>query len=325
MELKFDFIEMIFNHRIFLGILILFIWDTNMVMAVKNQDDISSENRFNFVAAGDWGCGSKAQDTVRNMQVKNPELVLALGDLSFQKGADCWINLIKPLEQKLKIILGDHDIDENNLTRYNQYLDYFNMTEPYYSFDYRKVHFLGMATAKNDIIPYDNSSLQFKFIEEDLKKAQNNKDINWIIVYTFRTLYSSNTMHPGTDELRNNYHPLFDKYGVDLVLQAHNHNYQRTFPLKYNQLLPTDPVASDKNTKDYDAGDVGPIFLTVGTAGRDLYNFTGQKPFIVSQFERHGFLNVEINDDGKNLTATFYENREGKSKDQFTLKKNFPS
>jgi hypothetical protein len=29
------------------------------------------------------------------------------------------------------------------------------------------------------------------------------------------------------------YHPLFQKYGVDLVLYGHNHYYQRTYPLAY--------------------------------------------------------------------------------------------
>ena len=300
------------------------ILSSNTSIASNNPNDISIESGFNFVAAGDWGCGSNAQITFRNMRHMNPELVLALGDLSFQKRADCWINLVKPLEERLKIILGDHDIDENNLSRYNQYMDYFNMTKPYYSFDYENVHFLGMATAKNDVIPYDNSSMQLKFIEEDLKKAQNNKDIDWIIVYTFRAFYSSNTMHPGTDEARNLYHPLFDKYGVDLVLQAHNHNYQRTYPLNYNKFLPADPLVDDKNTKKYEGDQKGPIFVTVGTAGEDLYNFTGKKPFIIRQFERHGFLNVEISENGKNLTASFYENRDGKIKDRFTLLKNSP-
>jgi len=28
-------------------------------------------------------------------------------------------------------------------------------------------------------------------------------------------------------------HPLFQKYGVDLVLYGHNHYYQRTYPLAY--------------------------------------------------------------------------------------------
>jgi hypothetical protein len=31
--------------------------------------------------------------------------------------------------------------------------------------------------------------------------------------------------------LRDAYHPLFQKYGVDLVLSGHNHYYQRTYTL----------------------------------------------------------------------------------------------
>jgi hypothetical protein len=52
---------------------------------------------FNFVAAGDWGCDKKAHETVTNMQNKSPELVLALGDLSYQKSADCWFQMMSPL------------------------------------------------------------------------------------------------------------------------------------------------------------------------------------------------------------------------------------
>jgi hypothetical protein len=40
-----------------------------------------------------------------------------------------------------------------------------------------------------------------------------------MIVYGFRPLYSSPTMHPGEDGLREAYHPLFDQYDVDIVLQ----------------------------------------------------------------------------------------------------------
>lgn len=279
------------------------------------------EYDFNFVASGDWGCGSKALETVRNMQNKSPEVVLALGDLSYQKSPDCWFELVKPLDDKLKIILGDHDIDEQNLTRYNQYLKHYNMTKPYYSFDYKNVHFLGMATAKNEVIPYDKQSEQYKFVDEDLNKAQMNKDINWIVVFSFRSFYTSNTTHSGQDELQNIYHPLFDRYGVDLVLQAHNHNYQRTYPLTYNKLEPSDPLISEKLTRDY-RDPTGPIFVTVGTAGQDLYNFTGQRPFVFEQFQRHGFLNVDFSDNGNNMTATFYENRDGKDKDHFTIIKN---
>ena len=40
------------------------------------------------------------------------------------------------------------------------------------------------------------------------------------------------TVHPASDTVRDVYHPSFQKYAVDLVITTHNHNYQRTYPLK---------------------------------------------------------------------------------------------
>jgi len=79
------------------------------------------------------------------------------------------------------------------------YLRRFNLTKPYYSFNYQNVHFLALATAKNSITPCRNGSEQYNFVQEDLKNAHNNKRIDWIIVYTFRQLYSSATEHYGDD------------------------------------------------------------------------------------------------------------------------------
>ena len=72
---------------------------------------------------------------------------------------------------------------------------------------------------------------------------------------------------------------------------------------------------------DYDKDPEGQIFLTVGTAGEDLYNFTNKAPFVITQFLRHGFLNVNLTNNGSNLTATFYENRELTDKDHFSFVK----
>jgi hypothetical protein len=140
-------------------------------------------------------------------------------------------------------------------------------------------------------------------------------------VDTFRPLYSSNTTHPGLDKLQDIYHPVFEKYAVDIILQGHNHNYQRTYPLSYNKDTPAKPIITDKHTKDYDKDPEGQIFLTVGTAGEDLYNFTSKAPFVITQFLRHGFLNVNLTNNGSNLTATFYENRELTDKDHFSFVK----
>src|SRR6266498_1877778 len=98
--------------------------------------------------------------------------------------------------------------------------------------------------------------------------------MTWIIVYLYKPMYSSPTFHPSSDSLRNNYHPLFDEYNVDLVLQAHNHNYQRSYPIRYNFTNSSTPVITDFHGGKYRYPQ-GPIFMIIGTAGADQYNFTG--------------------------------------------------
>jgi len=61
--------------------------------------------------------------------------------------------------------------------------------------------------------------------------------------------------------------------------------------------------------------------MIIGTAGADQYNFTGQARYIVKQFQRFGFLNVDIVENGTKLTGTFYDDRTGVPKDQFTVVK----
>ncbi|CAN5518343.1 hypothetical protein BH18THE1_BH18THE1_03540 [soil metagenome] len=291
-------------------------------LVLNNQDNrkIVGNETFNVVAAGDFGCGKNANKTVSNMLGKEQEVVLALGDLSYRKSPDCWFDLFSQLEtdSRARIAIGDNEMYP---LKFDQYLNHFNMTKPYYSFDYSNVHFLAMATAKNKEIPYKVGSEQYDFVKNDLKKAKQNKDIEWIIVYQFRAFYSSNTTHPGLDELQDTYHELFAKYGVDLVLQAHNHNYQRTYPILYNDTKSFTPIVTDINTERY-FDPKGVIFITVGTGGEDLYNFTGQAPFVVRQFERHGFLNIDVTNNGSALIGTFYENRKQDDKDHFTVIKN---
>jgi len=41
----------------------------------------------------------------------------------------------------------------------------------------------------------------------------------------------STTNHGPESAVQRNFHPLFDQYGVDLVLYGHNHNYMRTYTL----------------------------------------------------------------------------------------------
>ena len=288
----------------------------------SNELNAVGDRQFNFAAAGDFACTREANSTVANMVKKDPEIVLALGDLSYERSPNCWLNSISPLDSsgKVKIAFGDHDMT-NELFKYNTYLKYFNLTKPYYSFNYHNVHFLAMATAKNDIIPYLVNSQQYEYVRNDLKLARENKSIDWIIVYSFKPFYSSNSTHPGEEELRDFYHPLFDAYNVDLVLQAHNHNYQRTYPITFNNRSPAYPIVSDKQTYNF-SSPKAPMFLTVGTAGAPLYNFSSQSPYTISQLAQYGFLNVDIEklQNANTLTGTFYDNNLNKL-DNFTITK----
>ena len=316
--LAFCFIFFLFSSLYFIGYA-----DSaeDPFMLVRSQ-------KFNFVTAGDFGCGDEPNRTIDGMIKKNPELVIILGDLSYNKSAACWLNSIVPLENNstVKIAFGEHDMDRR-LIRYNSYMNHFNLTKPYYSFNYQNVHFLALATAKNSMIPYRNGSEQYNFAQEDLMNAHNNESIDWIIVYTFRPLYSSVTEHYGDDVLPKTFHTLFDKYGVDVVLQAHNHNYQRTFPLKYNEssLFPQyHPIVTDKDMTEYKDPN-GVLFLTVGTGGAEIYNFTGTSPFIAKQFAGYGFMNIDLANSKKETTllGTFYENTNLNKIDHFTITKSY--
>jgi DNA-binding cell septation regulator SpoVG len=78
-----------------------------------------------------------------------------------------------------------------------------------------------MASESN----FEKSSEQYNFVTQDLEESSKKKDVNWIIVTTYGPFYTSPSKHTAEKDLRDIYHPLLKKYNVDLVLQAHNHNY----------------------------------------------------------------------------------------------------
>ena len=124
-------------------------------------------------------------------------------------------------------------------------------------------------------------------------------------------------------DLRNIYHPLFEKYGVDLVLQAHNHNYQRTYPIAFNPDESSKPIVIKGSTTAYSANTDGTIFAIVGTGGQGFYPMQGQVPYMAKQFDgKFGFLDIGISsgNPSSKLTGTFYDNK-GNVQDNFTIEK----
>jgi hypothetical protein len=133
---------------------------------------------FRFEAIEDWGCGSNAKNTESNIAGKNPKLVLQLGDYSYQSNATCWFNIIKPIDSKSKINIGNHDDESKSLL--NSYLNHFHLKKPYYTFNFENVHFLILNTEDTKL--KKTSSASNAFAENDLKSASKDANIGWIIV-----------------------------------------------------------------------------------------------------------------------------------------------
>ncbi len=278
----------------------------------QSNKPIEKEKPFNIAIASDWGCNKDAKKTSQNIQTHNPELVISAGDESYDKSAGCWFEIIDPFKSKMKIAMGDHEYSETSggdKGVINQYLNPLNLEKTYYSFDMNNAHFVFIDA----YIDYGPGSDQYQFIANDLKNAFKNPKIDWTFVVESPPIYTSPSVHPGDSTIRDIYHPLFDKYGVDLVFTSDNHNYQRTFPLKYNNNGDnSNPIVSNKNTNDYNNDD-GVIYIISGTAGRSHYVIKEQSSFVSKQDDKNfGFLNIDI--EGKSLKAIFYANAESNFK-----------
>ena len=280
---------------------------------------------FNFAAAGDWGCTSNTDSTVSNINGKNPVRVFGLGDYSYASTGTCWFNKIAPIDSITKITIGNHEDDSGE--GFSGYMSHFGLSQTYYSFDHQNVHVLVMDTDKNS---YSSGSAQKNFVQSDLQSASTNPNIKWIIVYLHKPMYvspntcgSSSCSNTGSENsaLRNGFHSMFEQYGVDLVLQGHVHNYERTFPLKYNPSSPSNPTKTSSNANDYTDPE-GQVFAIVGTGGVNFHALSGKASFVSSQQDDFfGQLDIKITNNGEKLEGKFYRNGNGAVLDSFSISK----
>jgi predicted MPP superfamily phosphohydrolase len=273
-----------------------------------------------IAAAGDWHCSSESQanKTLDNAKSKNPQLILGLGDYSDEQTDSCWVNLIKPVDSITKVAFGNHDDESDGLI--NSYLNHYKLSKQFYSFDIKNVHILTMATEDK----FEAGTEQYNFVVNDLRNSANNPNIKWIIVNLHYPFYSSpnkcgDSDCAGNEELSQTYHPLFDKYGVDLVLQGHVHNYQRSFPLKFNQESSLKPIVTSTSKGEYKNPD-GEIFAIVGTGGSpNSHDLSGPSPFMAYQQDsKFGILDMHFSEN--NLDAKFISN-DGATMDHFSIDK----
>ena len=78
---------------------------------------------------------------------------------------------------------------------------------------------------------YSNGE-QTHWLEKTLRRAADDRGIDWIVVQMHQDALSSSKTGNGSDKaLREEWLPLFERYGVDLVLCGHDHDYERSYPV----------------------------------------------------------------------------------------------
>ena len=66
----------------------------------KNNYDDSDVRKhdFTFAAVGDWSCNKEAIKTASNILNRNPEIILGLGDYSYEDTMKCWKDIVEGIE-----------------------------------------------------------------------------------------------------------------------------------------------------------------------------------------------------------------------------------
>ena len=183
-----------------------------------------------FAVIGDSGTGNSDQyrtaKVFADIRQRFPyELVLMLGDNMYggESSRDFANKFEKPYKPvldagiKFYAALGNHDSPNQRMYKP------FNMNgERYYTFKPKN----GIRFFAIDSNYMDRTQLQW--LEKELAASGS----DWKVAFFHHPIYSSAGRHGSDAALRDQLEPLFVKYSVDLVLQGHDHIYERVKPQK---------------------------------------------------------------------------------------------
>jgi hypothetical protein len=205
----------------------------NRYLSASSKTQRISEPLFRFIALADVGTGEEGQyavaEAMNNYQQNFPvNLILLAGDNIYPGGEIGKIDLVferpyQPLRQQkipFYAVLGNHDVQTNNGEDELRYPE-FNMQGRYYTFTKGIVQFWAIDTNDNA-----NWSQQLTWLENSLAESQ----ATWKIVFGHHPVYSSG-LHGSTTRLQKYLLPLLSSYKVQLYLNGHDHNYERTKPI----------------------------------------------------------------------------------------------
>jgi len=289
----------------------------------KSAPRTSPETPVSLIAYGDMGKAAKdgtqehweeepSLNTTENVikHLNEIDLVLHIGDIAYAVGYsaqwDQFFEQIGPVASRVPYMtcIGNHERDFPHSGAFYNGTDSGGecgvpyehrmimprqsgqtRDQPWYSFEYGCIHFLLMSTEHN----YQPGSVQYQFIENDLKTVDRHKT-PWLIMSGHRPMYidSTGTQGPESDQagatlLRSSLEELLLKYKVDLAFWGHHHSYQRSCPV-YQQVCQPEGTA--------------PVHVVIGMAGMGLsQNLESTPPswLIYVDDDNYGYTTLRAN------------------------------
>ena len=267
-----------------------------------------SRDKFVFISAGDtrggYGGLTANSGVYANIGAAFWMFNGDMNDTGTQAEWEMWFNAMEPVNMSstLMPVLGNHELIANVFFEQFSLPEEEDLPEGYlkhaWAFDYGNVHFIGMNS---------NTELavvaQIPWLVADLEKASSDPDIDWIIVMHHHAVYSSSN-HGSTLYVQEHWVPLFEKYGVDLVFNGHDHMYERTKPIWQGEVNP----------------EKGLTYVVVGAFFSPAYS-NGYEWW--TEISHHGdkgnYSVVEV--DGPNLHVVVYSGDGTEVLDQFSFAK----
>lgn len=199
------------------------------------------------------------------------DAIIHVGDISYDLFSDDnwhgddYMNTLQPVVSRIPymVIAGNHEADDD----YQSYDSRFAMpgNNFYHTYTIGLVRYVGINT--ESIVAQDNMTQPtLDFLANTLNRTAEDKAAHpWLIVLGHRPLYcnkSSKTCDKQALTMRSLLEDLMYKNGVDLYIDGHVHNYQRTTPV-YNGTAIETPADVEKLYLNPQA----PIYITTGGAG----------------------------------------------------------
>jgi 3',5'-cyclic AMP phosphodiesterase CpdA len=130
----------------------------------------------------------------------------------------------------------------------------------------------------NDDVCYQNGGdsyvrgysqgVQKAWLEKELAASRADSAIDWIVVCMHQVAISTVAEFNGADlGIREEWSPLFDKYGVDLVVCGHEHHYERSHPIRGHEDNPTLTPLPMATATDVIDTTKGTVHMVIGGGG----------------------------------------------------------